>query len=162
VYETADGHCAIVALTDAQWQALCALMERPDLAGDARLRGVMGRAAQRALVDAEVGAWVAARSTAEVAARLGGTVPVGPVYEAADWADDPHVAARGMLVSVQHHDHGPTPQLGCPIKLTGTPSNVYRPPPRLDEHAEEIRAEVARLRRNGRSGDGPAAVPEAR
>ena len=91
---------------------------------------------------------------AELAARLGGTVPVGPVYEAADWADEPHVAARGMLVSVQHHDHGPTPQLGCPIKLTGTPANVFRPPPRLGEHNDEIRAELARRRHNAQARGG--------
>ena len=37
-------------------------------------------------------------------------------------------------------------QLGCPIKLTGTPANVYRPPPLLGEHDDEIRAELARRR----------------
>ena len=81
-------------------------------------------------------------TTAEVTARLGGSVPVGPVREAADWADDAHVAARGMLVAVEHRGHGPTPQLGCPIKLTGTPANVHRPPPLLGEHDEELRAEL--------------------
>jgi crotonobetainyl-CoA:carnitine CoA-transferase CaiB-like acyl-CoA transferase len=149
VFGTADGHCAIVALTDAQWQALCAHMDRPDLLGDPRLRSVAGRAAERERVDAEVRAWTATLPTAEVTARLGGTVPVGPVHEAADWASEPHVAAREMLVAVQHHDHGPTAQLGCPIKLTATPAGVHRPPPRLGEHDEEIRAELAeRARRD--------------
>jgi crotonobetainyl-CoA:carnitine CoA-transferase CaiB-like acyl-CoA transferase len=94
-----------------------------------------------------------------VVAGLGGTVPVGPVHEAADWADEPHVAARGMLVSVQHHDHGPTPQLGCPIKLTGTPANVYRRPPILGEHSDEIRRELVDRRAGGSGAPNPGGPP---
>ena len=144
VYETADGHCSIVAMTDAQWQALCTAMGRADLAEDRRYRRISGRAAGRDHIDAEVRAWAQSHDTATVLARLGGTVPVAPVHEAADWADEPHVAARQMLVAVEHQQHGPTPQLGCPIKLTGTPANVYRRPPVLGEHGDEIRAELDR------------------
>jgi crotonobetainyl-CoA:carnitine CoA-transferase CaiB-like acyl-CoA transferase len=143
VFPTADGHCAIVALTDGQWRDLCQLMDRPDLGGDDRLRSVKGRAAHRERIDAAVTAWAAPRTTAEITARLGGTVPVGPVYEAADWADEPHVAAREMLVAVDHDGYGPTVQLGCPIKFTATPANIHRRPPRLDEHGDEVRAELS-------------------
>jgi crotonobetainyl-CoA:carnitine CoA-transferase CaiB-like acyl-CoA transferase len=143
VFETTDGHCALVALTDDQWAALCSCMDRSDLADDERLSVMAGRAQHRDRVDAEVREWVATQTTAQVVARLGGTVPVGPVYEAADWADEPHVAARRMLVSVDHDGHGPTPQVGCPIKFTRTPANVYRRPPILDEHGEQLRAELA-------------------
>jgi crotonobetainyl-CoA:carnitine CoA-transferase CaiB-like acyl-CoA transferase len=146
VYETADGHCSIVAMTDAQWQALCGAMGRADLATDPRFRRVGGRAAGRDQIDAEVRAWARARDTATILGLLGGTVPVAPVHEAADWADEPHVAARQMLVAVDHQQHGPTPQLGCPIKLTTTPANVYRRPPVLGEHGDELRAELARRR----------------
>jgi crotonobetainyl-CoA:carnitine CoA-transferase CaiB-like acyl-CoA transferase len=144
VFRTSDGHCAIVALTDAQWLALCEAMGRADLAEDPRLRSIAGRAAARDAVDAEVRSWAAGLDTAAVVARLGGTVPVGPVHEAADWAEEAHVAARQMLVSVDHQQHGPTPQLGCPIKLTATPANVYRRPPVLGEHGDELRDELTR------------------
>lgn len=146
VYQTSDGYCAIVALTDGQWQRFCGLMDRPDLAADPELQTIHGRALHRERVDALVRDWAVLHSTSEVTALLGGTVPVGPVYEAADWANEPHVAAREMLVAVRHHDHGPTPQLGCPIKLTGTPANVYRRPPKLGEHNDDIVAELARRR----------------
>jgi len=52
------------------------------------------------------------------------------------------VAAREMLVRVDHPHHRPTVQLGCPIKFTATPSGIYRRPPFLDEHGDEIRAEL--------------------
>ncbi|MFN0029647.1 MAG: CaiB/BaiF CoA transferase family protein [Acidimicrobiales bacterium] len=143
VYATADGYCSIVALTDGQWLHLCRAMDRPDLATDPALATVGRRAANGARLDAELRAWTAARTTGDVVNLLGGIVPVAPVHEAADWADEPHVQARQMLVSVQHADHGPTPQLACPIKFTATPANVYRRPPRLDEHGEALRDELA-------------------
>jgi crotonobetainyl-CoA:carnitine CoA-transferase CaiB-like acyl-CoA transferase len=147
VYQTADGYCAIVAMTDPQWQALCTFMNRSDLAENPRLRSVLGRIADREWVDGQVRDWAKSQETANVLALLGGTVPVGPVHDASDWADEPHVAARSMLVSVDHQQHGPTPQLGCPIKFTGTPANVYRRPPVLGEHAAEIRTELQQRKR---------------
>jgi crotonobetainyl-CoA:carnitine CoA-transferase CaiB-like acyl-CoA transferase len=118
-------------------------MGRADLAEEEALRSVKGRAVHRHRIEDEVAAWARARTTAEVVERLGGTVPVGPVHGAADWADDPHVAARGMLVAVDHDGYGATPQVACPIKFTATPTNVFRPPPRLDQHGPELRAELA-------------------
>ena len=148
VYPTADGHCAIVAMSDAQWLALCGHMGRPDLAADPQFASIGSRAAHGEQLEAELRSWTVGLRNAEIASLLGGTVPFGPVYEAADWAEEPHVAARGMLVAVEHHGHGPTPQLACPIKLTGTPANVYRRPPLLGEHTDEIRAELASRRKD--------------
>ncbi len=149
VYQTADGHCAIIAHTDAQWRSLCALLDRADLGEDTQLSTVLGRVEHRDRIDAAMRKWTQTRATAEVVALLGGTVPVGPVQDAADWVDEPHVAAREMIVAVQHHNHGPTPQLACPIKLAETPANVYRGPPLLGEHNDELRAELS-LRRSER------------
>jgi crotonobetainyl-CoA:carnitine CoA-transferase CaiB-like acyl-CoA transferase len=59
-----------------------------------------------------------------------------------DWVDDPHVAAREMLVEVDHPHHRPTVQINCPIKFTATPSGIYRRPPLLDEDGPSLRAEL--------------------
>ena len=155
VYDTADGQCAIAAPTPPFWTALCRSIGRPEWADDERFATNADRVARRAEIDAAVGGWTAARSTAEVVEALGGRVPVGPVNRARDWVEDPHVAARAMLVEVQHPHHRPTTQLGCPIKATGTPPNVYRRPPLLDEHGAELRAELA-AERARRAGTGSA------
>ncbi len=81
---------------------------------------------------------------AEIVGTLGGIVPVGPVQNAPEWRRDPHFAARGMLVEVDHPHHRPTVQLACPIRFTATPSTVHLRPPILDEHGAEIRAELRR------------------
>jgi crotonobetainyl-CoA:carnitine CoA-transferase CaiB-like acyl-CoA transferase len=70
-------------------------------------------------------------------------VPVGPVQTADAIFDDPHVAARGMLVEVPQPDGSrPVVLPAPPIKLTATPAGVYRRPPRLGEHTTEVLAEV--------------------
>ncbi len=142
IYRARDGWCAIAAPTEHLWAALCAAIGRPELAADERMQTNELRVAHRPFVDEVVGGWVAARTVAEVVDALGGRVPVGPVLGPGEWVRDPHVAAREMLVTVEHLHHRPTVQLGCPIKLTGTPSNVYLRPPMLDEHGAELRAEV--------------------
>ena len=139
IYRSADGHCAIAAPTDRHWHTLCRVMDRADLIDDNRLSTMMSRVEFRKVIDPVVADWVAARTTADVVALLGGRVPVGPVMGAPEWADDPHVAARNMLVDIEHPHHRATVEVGCPVKFSATPANVYRPPPTLDEHGSELR-----------------------
>lgn len=143
LFPTADGACAVAAPTERHWPALCAAIGRPDLAGDPRFRTNRERVANADLVREVVSAWTRARTTAEVVAALAGTVPIGPVQTAADIFDDPHAAARRMLVEVDQPDGSrPVVLAGPPIKLTATPTGVYRRPPRLGEHTAEILAEA--------------------
>jgi crotonobetainyl-CoA:carnitine CoA-transferase CaiB-like acyl-CoA transferase len=65
------------------------------------------------------------------------------VNTAADIFADPHAQVRGMLVEVeQPGDNRSITLAGSPIKLTGTPSGIYRRPPNIGEHSEEILAEA--------------------
>ena len=76
-------------------------------------------------------------------AALARKVPVGPVNTAADIFADPHTKIRGMLVEVeQPGNNRPITLAGSPIKLTGTPSGIYRRPPNIGEHSREILAEA--------------------
>jgi crotonobetainyl-CoA:carnitine CoA-transferase CaiB-like acyl-CoA transferase len=146
IYPTADGHCAIATPTEPHWKLLCDLIGRPDLATDERTSSNRRRIRNRAVVDEALGDWAASHTTAEVVEILGNTVPVGPVYGPADWVQDPHVAAREMLVRVEHPHHRPTVQLNCPIKFADDPAGIYLRSPKLDEHGDEIRAELAERR----------------
>jgi crotonobetainyl-CoA:carnitine CoA-transferase CaiB-like acyl-CoA transferase len=143
VFRTADGACAIAAPTEKHWEMLCAVLDRPDLVTDERTRGNRARVANAPFVREVVSGWTTARTTAEVVAALGGSVPVGPVNRADDLFADPHVKARGMLVEVEQPDGSrPIVLPGPPIKLTATPAGIYRRPPRLGEHTAELLAEV--------------------
>lgn len=143
IYPTADGHCAIATPGPSHWALLCAIMDRTDLIHDERTTSSRERVQNAELVRSVVSEWTSARTTAEVVQALGGTVPVGPVNDAAALFADPHLRARKMLVAVDHPG-SPRPGVlpGSAMKFTATPAGVYRRPPRLGEHNEEILREL--------------------
>jgi crotonobetainyl-CoA:carnitine CoA-transferase CaiB-like acyl-CoA transferase len=145
MYPTKDGHCAIAAPGPGHWALLCAIMDRPDLIYDERTTSSRERVENAAFVRSVISAWTSARTTAEVVAALGGRVPVGPVHDAPGLFADPHVRAREMLVAVEHPG-SPRPGVlpGSAIKFTATPAGIYRRPPRLGEHTEEVLGELDR------------------
>ena len=68
---------------------------------------------------------------------------MGPVNNAQDIFNDPHAKIRDMLVEIRlPGNNDPVVIAGCPIKLTETPSGIYRRPPLLGEHTGEILAEA--------------------
>ncbi|MGE3075310.1 MAG: CaiB/BaiF CoA transferase family protein [Dehalococcoidia bacterium] len=143
VYQTADGYCAIAAPTQNHWALLCAHMDRADLIHDPRTISNKDRVENAAFVKQTVSSWTKARTTNEIIEILGGAVPVGPVNDAEDLFNDPHLNARHMLVAVDHPG-SPRPVVlpNSPIHFTATPSGIYRRPPKLGEHNDEVFAEI--------------------
>jgi crotonobetainyl-CoA:carnitine CoA-transferase CaiB-like acyl-CoA transferase len=69
---------------------------------------------------------------------------------------DPQVAAREMVVELQHPKAGATKALGLPIKFSETAGEIRRPAPLLGEHTREVlsnlgysAAEIEKLQRDG-------------
>ncbi len=51
-----------------------------------------------------------------------------------------------MLVRIDHDHHRPTVALNCPIKFSVDAAGIYRGVPTLDQHGDEIRAELEERR----------------
>ena len=75
-------------------------------------------------------------------------VPVSPVLEAADLADNEHCLERGMVHGTGDPRYPGAAWLRPPVRLPGQEFSVFRPAPQLGEHTEEIVAEL----RAGRTG----------
>jgi crotonobetainyl-CoA:carnitine CoA-transferase CaiB-like acyl-CoA transferase len=143
IYETNDGGVAIAAPSDPQWKMLCEAIGRSDLIADERTQNVFARHANRDFTNTAILDWTRDRSRSEVIEALAGRVPVGPVQLADDIFRDPHARVREMLVEVEQPGENPALTLaGAPIKLTETPSGVYRRPPLVGEHTAEVLAEA--------------------
>ncbi|TAK17373.1 MAG: CoA transferase [Rhizorhabdus sp.] len=65
-------------------------------------------------------------------------IPFGPVLDMEEMFDDPHVRHRQMLQTVEHPVEGTIPQLGFPVKYSGTPCTIRSAPPLLGEHTDAI------------------------
>ena len=69
-------------------------------------------------------------------------VPCGPVLGTKDLIEDESLAARGMIVDVEHPTRGHFKTVGCPLVLSDSPVEVTTSPA-LGEHTEEILKDVA-------------------
>jgi crotonobetainyl-CoA:carnitine CoA-transferase CaiB-like acyl-CoA transferase len=158
VFRTADGYVYIHGGTDALFPRLCAALERTDLLADERFLDVPGRMAANDELEAVVSAWTEARTTAAVSIILAHAgIPFGPVADVADAVRSPQIAAREMLVEIEHPTLGPLVVAGLPVKLSATPGSVRKAPPTVGEDNDRIYsvvlglspAEIAALRVSG-------------
>ncbi len=144
-------------LVNSFWQELVGIMGRPDLSSDPRFATNNDRLAHAQETVDLVEAWTSIRTKAEIADALDGRVPFGPVNTAADIFADPHVAAREMLVEVEHPGSArPVTIAGSPIHMTATPGGVMRRAPITGEDTDAVlgtlglsNVEIAALRSRG-------------
>ena len=139
-YPTADGnYVCVVAGSDTNFRRLCAAMGRPGLADDPEWATLAQRAARSDEINDQVAAWTSGLTAAEVeAACITHEVPVATAYTAADILADPHIAARGDLVTVDDPVAGPHRQQAPVPRLDGHAPTAPRPAPLLGEHNDEV------------------------
>jgi formyl-CoA transferase len=155
-WPTSDGHLNLAAPWGRLWEALCDLLERPDLAVDPRFATVQARAAHRDALNAELASVLARRSTAEwVEAMNAVGIPAGPVNDVAQTFADPQVRHLGVAACVTHPRLGEIEILRNATHLEGVPDAIRSPAPEPGEHSDAILAELL-----GLSGEEIAALHE--
>jgi crotonobetainyl-CoA:carnitine CoA-transferase CaiB-like acyl-CoA transferase len=141
-YETLnarDGALMIAAGNPRLWQQLCAAIDAPELADDPRFRDNTLRVTHRPALKAALEARFAAFTVAALAERLEQFgVPCGRVRSVPDAFADPQVEPRQMLLSFDDPELTGFRVPGNPIKLSASPAQVFRRPPRLGEHNDEL------------------------
>ena len=138
-FGTADGHLIVAVGNDAQFGRLCTVLGREALGGDARFLTNADRVANREAIADELGAAIREWRRDELLAALeAALVPAGPINTVADVFADPQFAHRGMRVEVDG-----AAGLRMPALLGDGAQIAGRRPPRLGEHTEEVRRELA-------------------
>jgi CoA:oxalate CoA-transferase len=134
-----DGYLALNVPDDGQWQRLCGAMGREDLKHDPRTADGTARGDHASLIRSIIEDWLADKTRAEGVALLAQHgVPSGPVYTAADVFEDPHVAAREMLVTVDDPVAGPRRYARTPLHLSAAPKIPTAPAPELGQHTRSL------------------------
>jgi len=158
VYATKDGGwVAISASTQSMTERLFAAIGRADLNADPHFKSNAERIKRRGEVDAIVGGFIAQRTLAgNIAFFEEAGVTAGPVYDIAQFLDDPHVQIRGIVVDAPDDEMGETPMHAPVPRLSRTPGVLRAPAPAVGQHNDEIYARIgysgerrAELRRRG-------------
>ena len=138
-FATQDGYITVGASQQKFFEALCDLLELPEVKADPQFarnadrvdhNDVLVELLQVKLRLQPSAHWLGALE------RLG--IPAGPVLNFDEVFTDPQIVARGMVAGTQHPVTGPFRTLGVPVKFSETPGEVRRPAPRLGEHTQEV------------------------
>ena len=123
-----DRWCVVSVGTLAEWNSLCAVIERPDWSLDSALASAAGRRERADEIDEGIAAWTRSRSPHEAAEILQSAgLAAGAVQNTEDqYTLDPHLAARGYFESIHHLTRGEVVAPGMPLGLTGTPGRTKR------------------------------------
>jgi crotonobetainyl-CoA:carnitine CoA-transferase CaiB-like acyl-CoA transferase len=138
-FPTKDGWINIGGANQSNWERIVKAIGRPELNDDPRFRTNGDRMRNLAALTPLIAERLRERASADwIGEFVAAGVPVGPVNRIGDMLADPQVAAREMVVEVEHPRAGRTKTLGTPIKFSGTPGAVRRPAPLLGEHTREV------------------------
>ena len=136
-----DGHLVIGIGNSRLFRELMAAIGHEGLGRDPRFKSPQARLERHAEVNRIVAEWVAERTVAEVLEVLGpsgANVPCAPVMTVEALVEDPHIAAREMLVDLPDPVLGKIPVTGVPFKMSRSPGKVRRLGPDLGEHNDEV------------------------
>jgi CoA:oxalate CoA-transferase len=143
-FECSDGWVALIVATERDWGHFCEAIGRPDLVGHEGATSGPERAGNMAGWLGEIIAgWFSGQTKAEAAERLlAAGLPAGPVQNAREIYDDPHVKARGTLIDVPDPILGTVRLVGPPFKMSGSPEPVTMAAPLLGEDSADILREM--------------------
>ncbi len=145
-YAACDGHLNVAVANDAHFRRLAEVVEQPALADDPRFATNAQRVAHRAEMAAVLTPLFASRSVAHWLQQLGDAGLVcGPINDVPTALDHPQLAARDMVVDLEHPDYGPVRVLGSPWKISGAEIGPTTAPPTLGEHTDALLTELLGL-----------------
>jgi crotonobetainyl-CoA:carnitine CoA-transferase CaiB-like acyl-CoA transferase len=143
VFRTGGGYILISTFNDREFARLAEAMGHPEWAEDPRFIRSRDRGANRAELTRLMNDVLATASKEEWIARLNAAkVSCGPINEMADIEADPQIAARDMIVEMDHPTAGKVRMAGSPLKFSDSPVVYRRRPPMPGEHTAEVLREL--------------------
>lgn len=142
-----DRWLALTVRTEAEWEAFCRVIARPELSADSRFASAEARRQQEAELDRQIEAWT---SQQEAHAAMEGLqaagIAAGVVQNAADiWEDDPQIQHLGLKVPMEHPEVGLAPIEGMPIRLSEARAHYWRHGPLLGQDNDYVFHELLGL-----------------
>ncbi len=134
-----DRWVSIAVRSDQEWQALCAVMQRPELATDSRFVTLASRKRHEDELETLVSAWTSSHDAWEVTNLLQeAAIPAFPAVDVAELVADRHLEERKFFVRLEHPEVGTRVHAGIPWRFSGTPLAVRGPAPLVGQDNEYV------------------------
>jgi crotonobetainyl-CoA:carnitine CoA-transferase CaiB-like acyl-CoA transferase len=156
-FRTQDGHVNIAANKQEQWEAVCDVLELPELKADPRFQERDTRKHNRKALTPLLEARLRERPTQHwVDALNARDVPSGAILSLEQALRQPQVVHRGVLQKVNVPELGDIEVFGLTAQFERTAAPVTTPPPKLGQHTAEVlgrlglsEGELVELRQQG-------------
>ena len=146
---TADGAIVVAVGNDAQFRTFCVLLGRGELADDPRFATNGDRVVHRDALGAALAALLAGKPAAAWIDLLRAAgIPCGVVHDVAEAFAYARTVGLDPVARVPRSDGTTVDTVANPLSLSRTPPRYRSAPPRLGEHADEVRS---RAQSNGRT-----------
>jgi crotonobetainyl-CoA:carnitine CoA-transferase CaiB-like acyl-CoA transferase len=147
-FPTKDIYIVVAVFVEKFWQALCQVLGVEELIDDPRFADNDRRRDHREELIPILEDIFHTRPGEEwlrLLAEAG--IPSGPINTLDRVFADPQVAARNMVVEMDHPRVGRFRSIGNPVKTSPMPEGPFEPPPIHGQHTEEVLREVLRYSR---------------
>ena len=145
LHETGKGWLYVVVESEDEWQAMCRVLQRPDLPADPRFSTPQARLEHDSALAEELGAVFTRRTADEWAnALLDASVPAAPAVEnyEAGFFSDPQATVNRMVSEHQDSPLGPVKFSSHLVDFSNTRDVVSRVTPQLGEHNREVLSDL--------------------
>ncbi|TFZ04461.1 CaiB/BaiF CoA transferase family protein [Ramlibacter rhizophilus] len=144
VFDAQDGPLIVAVGNNTQYERFCReVIERPDLAEDARFKTNLGRAQHRHELQPQLREALRAFPRRLLLDRMNAAgIPCGEVLGVLEALQSPRARAGGLVAELPHPVAGRTQVLAPPYRLDGERPPVRHAPPLLGEATREILAEL--------------------
>ena len=141
--QASDGWFVIGAANQGLWLTFIQVIGRPELQDDPRYANNANRVVNReVLIEALAPTFLTRSKQQWIDALLAAGVPAAPILDYGEAVESEQAIARDMVQMIPHPVEGEFKALGFPVKMRGTPQEVRLPPPLINQHEAEIRAEL--------------------
>jgi crotonobetainyl-CoA:carnitine CoA-transferase CaiB-like acyl-CoA transferase len=139
VFACADGHVIVAVGNDTQFAKFCGVLGHPHWAADPRFTMNCDRVRNREVLVPLIAETMRTRSHREWLDALESVdVPCGPINDIDQVFADPHLVARNLRFDLPHPLAGSVPQVGAPIRMSGTPLEARSAAPLLAQHTAMV------------------------
>ncbi|ODN83195.1 hypothetical protein L202_01383 [Cryptococcus amylolentus CBS 6039] len=159
VFPTKDSFIMLAGGNDSQFAILCSpdVLDRPEWINDERFATNQSRVEYRDTMVKKLGEVLSEKTTAEWCEKLKGKgVPFAPINNIAQTFAHPQAIARKVVEEVDHPRAGKIKLAGPAVSYDGSKFKLYRPPPYLGQHTDEVllelgysQEEIRQLREDG-------------